>query len=659
MSGSNFGLAPPVVVNPLAAQTTALDAAGKVYQLRQQQSKEAAGQAFQNSLNPDGTPNQSAFLSNLKANPTAAMSALETAQQGQTLDHNTYVTHSARVNAGMAGMGQLIADNPAGIPADAAHAFIERQVALGYWTPDFAKSLHAQVSDNPRANTQLAVQGLSRGLQAQTVLEQARPSGTFDTGGNLQPYSGQSRLTSGPYTGGITPQGGGVNRTLSPGEAMTQVTFQADQDYVRRHPDVKLGATVSRPLADVTTEQGFPGILPPGARITTVAPSAGTGGVIHNGQPASPTNPPRLNVPGSAAPPAPPAVQQGGPPPAPPGGSGTPYSGGGFGQAIPAAPAAAPATAAPVAPVPVAPASPAPPVAPSVNAPTDSMMPGPRSALEGGVPVASINPLAPSTGAGSPPSPAVAGDVSAILRGMQNARASQSRGTQVAGDAVRGPGIQETSENQRAAELLTTHDTAAANYQQTIFPYTQALSLYGRGMTTAPTTDQVNAFKGWANALARSTGVVNEPFDSTKEYDALHKYLSQIVSGNPVAAGSDARMAAVLSGNANTGIHELAGADMIKAGVALQRMTVALNNQWHAMPSHEQALYGGNYMNYLRDQAAKVDVRAFARDLYNPEQIKTLQADLQNGSREDRLRFLDTLRIARAARLVGDLRVMP
>ena len=217
MSGSNFGLAPPVVVNPLAAQTTALDAAGKVYQLRQQQSKEAAGQAFQNSLNPDGTPNQSAFLSNLKANPTAAMSALETAQQGQTLDHNTYVTHNARINSGMAGMAQLISEHPEGIPADAAHAFIERQVSLGHWTPEIARSLHAQVSDNPRANTQLAIQGLTRGMEAKTALDAVRPPQINENvGGAIQPLQPPSRTGSAPPQAKLTPGGPGVPLGLTP-----------------------------------------------------------------------------------------------------------------------------------------------------------------------------------------------------------------------------------------------------------------------------------------------------------------------------------------------------------------------------------------------------------------------------------------------------------
>jgi hypothetical protein len=52
-------------------------------------------------------------------------------------------------------------------------------------------------------------------------------------------------------------------------------------------------------------------------------------------------------------------------------------------------------------------------------------------------------------------------------------------------------------------------------------------------------------------------------------------------------------------------------------------------------------------------------VRAFGRDMYNPEQTKTLQTDLQNGTQQDRQNFLNTLAMARQAKLVGNLRAMP
>ena len=147
----------------------------------------------------------------------------------------------------------------------------------------------------------------------------------------------------------------------------------------------------------------------------------------------------------------------------------------------------------------------------------------------------------------------------------------------------------------------------------------------------------------------------------TEANDALHKWLSGIVSSNPVAQGSDARLSAVLSSNANTNINEQAGADVIKAGVAIQRMTNALNAGWHALSPQQQAQYGGSYLRYLQSQAPKVDVRAFATDLYSDEQKKTLNEQLQGASRQERQLFLDSLDLARRAEMIGgpSARAMP
>jgi hypothetical protein len=508
-----------------------------------------------------------------------------------------------------------------------------------------------------------------------------------------------------PYTvtqpGARTPGGGyqgpgSVTTTAGPDITTRIVTFPADQAYVRSHPGTTLGQTIQRPYGQVMTEMGASWALPPGATFSGGGGGGGSGVVGNDGKPVGPNNPPRLlNTPGgnqgsgggTGGPP------QGGAAPAPPGastsGSSAPYTGGGIGTVLNPPSSSAPATPTPPVPPagarPTAPSvGPPPPVVstsptlrgsgtpvtpppqapgPSVNSPTDSMTPQPpRSALtpptQFAGPGAPTNALAASA---SPvaASPAATADANTIMAAIAARRAAgRSQGTQMATDVPIGPGTQEIEENKRSADLLTQHDTAAATYPQSIFPYTQALSLYGRGMTTAPGSDLLNTAKGWANGAARSVGITG-PFDSTQEYDALHKYLTQIVSGNPVAAGSDARLAAVLAGNANTSIHELAGADMIKAGIALQRMTVALDNGWHALSPQEQAQYGGSYMTYLRDQAPKIDVRAFARDLYNPEQIKTLNADLQNGSRQDRQNFLDSLALARKAGMIGSGRAMP
>jgi hypothetical protein len=652
-SGSVLGaIAHPNVANPLAALQAGQQAAQTTFDLRAKRGQQLWGQALQQATDANGNvdfPTAQRIAAGM--GPDAAQAAASNLQnisemRSQQTLNNANIYKNVGINAISlakdpsdanveAVFNNMIA---AGAPAQSVNA--ERARVRAMSEPD--RQNYAVQHGNAALEQLHQVVGQTQGVQL--------PQGVVGV------TTTQPTATS---PGSVAPSGGGgVGATLSPEQAVAQVHFNADQAYVKNHPGVALEQPINRPLVDVLREQGQGWALPPGAQITGGGGGGSAPGVVDSsGKPVGPTNQPRLNVPAaqpaaSGAAPAAPAAPTLPTPPMPPAG---------------ATPSPVAATPAPVAPMarpdistspnlrgPGGAAIPPPaatPPAPSVNAPRDSMTPGPRASLQGGVPIASTNALAPNVGTPGPPSPLVPGDVSAIMAGMNQARGAPATGTRVAGDVALGPGSQEAGENKRAGELLTAHDTAAATYPQTVFPYTQALSLYGRGMTTAPGSDFLNQGKGWANGVARSFGITG-PFDTTKEYDSLHKYLAQIVSGNPVAAGSDARLAEVLAGNANTSIHELAGADMIKAGVALQRMTVALDSAWHAMSPQAQAQYGGNYLNYLRDQAPGIDVRAFAQDLYNPEQKKTLHENLQNGTQQDRQNYLDTLALARNARMI-------
>jgi hypothetical protein len=78
-------IADPTIVNPLAAYTGAAQTANSIWANRQMQAKQAAGEAFQNSLNSDGTTNQPRFNQNIAAaGPTASLAALDSSQAGLT-----------------------------------------------------------------------------------------------------------------------------------------------------------------------------------------------------------------------------------------------------------------------------------------------------------------------------------------------------------------------------------------------------------------------------------------------------------------------------------------------------------------------------------------------------------------------------------------------
>jgi hypothetical protein len=212
-----------------------------------------------------------------------------------------------------------------------------------------------------------------------------------------------------------------------------------------------------------------------------------------------------------------------------------------------------------------------------------------------------------------------------------------------------GMGINEETSAKAGADMLAADSTAAAQYNNNRFPYEQALSEYGRGMTTGPGTDFKNRMEGYARAWLPGNAFV----DSTKSYDALGKWLSQITSSTPGAGRSVEALETTLAGNASTHINELAGEDMMKAGLALQRMNVARATVWNGMSPQEQSAYGGNYQKFAADYGSKADVRAFAFDLYNPAQRKTLAESIAKGTEAEAQRFEHSLNLARQANLVG------
>jgi hypothetical protein len=441
-----------------------------------------------------------------------------------------------------------------------------------------------------------------------------------------------------PYSPGrVSVVPGSVETTLSPAEAMNMgITYPATSDDVAAGRASRVGEDVRVPGPDVIKRFGYGGMLPPGARVNAPQPGAGGGpGVVNqDGTPVT-VKPPRLLV-------------------------------------VPSAPAPTPAPTAPQPVPPIPPANPPPvvsgpgpsgPTPPTVSGPGPS---GPRvptsSLLGGGVQTASTNALeAPVLGPAAPPSPLVPGDVAAIQAGMQGARDNRLPGTQVAGASFStGAGTDEQVTRKLSQDRLLADSTIQSEYAKNILPYTQSLHLYGRGMTTAPGADFLNDMKGRAGGVLRSMGIAT-PFDSTKQYDELHKWLTQLVTSTPGAAGSDQRLATTLAGNANTGIHELAGEDMVKVGAALMRMNASVRSNWDDMGPAGQAKYGGYYSNYLRDVNKTLDLRGFAWDMLNPEQRKSLAEDLAAHRNDPNYaqNIINSREMARKAGYLGPQRAMP
>lgn len=233
MSGSVSGLNPDIykqvgqgvtpLANPLTQYAQTIQTTNGLLGLRAQQAKQAAGQAFQASINPDGTTNQTALLQNLAANPAAAMSAQDSAQAGQTLSTGEYAQHMARLNYGASGAVQLLTA-PGGPTLPAVKAYYDQAVQDGHVTPQDEQSVLAGFTADPNQNRQVILQRLQQNVGAQQALTNAVGApGTMANGQTIQP--GMVGGVTGNAPGAFTPAGSATPQLLTPGQLAAPQTI--------------------------------------------------------------------------------------------------------------------------------------------------------------------------------------------------------------------------------------------------------------------------------------------------------------------------------------------------------------------------------------------------------------------------------------------------
>jgi hypothetical protein len=261
------GIMNPAQVNPLAALNSATQTAGGIYDLRQKQAVEAAGQAFQASIDPEtGMPRQSVLMQNLAKDPRAAMAAQSSAQAGQTLDVAAYNQHSARLGRGADALGNLIGSYPGGIPGDAFRTAIQQEVATGLLTPADAAQLTGLVTDDPKKNSLVATQLYTHNMNTQQQLEQMYGKPITQTGPGGVTIGGVQNPRTGAVTGPAAqpglPQGLSAEST-----AAYQQWLKGARDYPDpANPTVTKHGTNETFLRDSGTPEQF--IYPGGAPAT-------------------------------------------------------------------------------------------------------------------------------------------------------------------------------------------------------------------------------------------------------------------------------------------------------------------------------------------------------------------------------------------------------
>ncbi len=230
-------------------------------------------------MNPDGTPNQARLNQNLvAAGPQAALAAQDSAQKGQTLDQDTFVTHMARLTSLSGAAMGLAAQYPNGVPQDAVNREIDQQAAkLGLSPADIARA-KSQFGADPAANTAAIFRNHAANLTAQQALMATRPgSATIDTGQSTTGATVGAPLSAHP--GALTPTGpvtttGLPSRTTLGGQAKWTTTDGVEHQgtWEQYAKDRNAGLTTQDPLLvppAAATPQTPAGVPPPGTVPTT------------------------------------------------------------------------------------------------------------------------------------------------------------------------------------------------------------------------------------------------------------------------------------------------------------------------------------------------------------------------------------------------------
>lgn len=167
----------------------------------------------------------------------------------------------------------------------------------------------------------------------------------------------------------------------------------------------------------------------------------------------------------------------------------------------------------------------------------------------------------------------------------------------------------------------------AGTFAQRIVPLQRALTLANE-TTTGPGTEWLNNVKSFILARAQNIPGFDPNKIAVANYDELSKYLTQVASNSPMAAGSDTRLASAFSGNPSTHISQLAVQDTLKTNIALERMQQAAFSEYKGPPS--------GYADYLKNFSNTVDPRAFETDMMTDAQKKAVVASMTTKADIDR-----------------------
>jgi hypothetical protein len=155
-------------------------------------------------------------------------------------------------------------------------------------------------------------------------------------------------------------------------------------------------------------------------------------------------------------------------------------------------------------------------------------------------------------------------------------------------------------------------------------------SLQALGTTgTGPGTAERNNIASYLQSIPL-LGSIMPGVNPTKiaNFDEATKYLTAYASNQAsnMGAGTDAKLATALSGNASTHISNLAATNVVKATIGLERM-----QQAQAQAFQQSGLPAAQYDQWSTNWNKTTDARAYAFDLMSPQQRGTMLKGMSPG----------------------------
>ncbi len=190
---------------------------------------------------------------------------------------------------------------------------------------------------------------------------------------------------------------------------------------------------------------------------------------------------------------------------------------------------------------------------------------------------------------------------------------------------------------QESAKAQQAMFNRAANAPQRLFQLGEMQRLAG-DVKTGPGTDTLNNFKAYLVNLPGMEKFVDDI--KVAKYQELAKYVQQNANTN-FGSGTDAQLAATISGNPNIKMVNLAFKDLVTSAMGIERMDMAKSALARA-----ENVKPEDFSKWSTDWGNSVDARAFILDMLPKPQQDKLREELKKAPKQAQEKFRRSYNLA-------------